>query len=93
MVFTKICLLLEYSQKKETLADLVKCTIQILSAASAYKYSKSDILKKIIFVMSDSTAHNLKIMEKFCEDKRVENNPSVILYNIHPLMMFQRKIK
>ena len=89
MVFTKICLLLEYSQKKETLADLVKCT----TAASAYKYSKSDILKKIIFVMSDSTAHNLKIMEKFCEDKRVENNPSVILYNIHPLMMFQRKIK
>ena len=89
MVFTKICLLLEYSQKKETLADLVKCTIQIFSAASAYKYSKSDILKKIIFVMSDSTAHNLKIMEKFCEDKGVENNPSVILYNIHPLMCFR----
>ena len=81
-----------FTEKRETLADLVKCTIQILSAASAYKYSTSDILK-IIFVMSDSTAHNLKVMEKVCEDEDVEKNPLVFLCNIHPLMMFQRKIK
>ena len=55
-----------FTEKRETLADLVKCTIQIFSAASAYKYSTSDILKKITFVMSDSTAHNLKVMEKVC---------------------------
>ena len=81
-----------FTEKRETLADLVKCTIQILSAASAYKYSASDILK-ITFVMSDSTAHNLKVMEKVCEDEDVEKNPLVFLCNIHPLMMFQRKIK
>ena len=79
--------------KRETLPDLVKCTIQILSAASAYKYSTSDKLKKITFVMSDSTAHNLQVMEKVCEDEGVENNPLVLLCNIHPLMMFQKKIK
>ena len=55
-----------FTEKRETLADLVKCTIQIFSAASAYKHSTSDILKKITFVMSDSTAHNLKVMEKVC---------------------------
>ena len=80
-----------FTEKRETLADLVKCTIQILSAASTYKYSTSDILKKITFAMSDSTAHNLKVMEKVCEDEGVENNPIVLLCNIHPYMMFQRK--
>ena len=43
--------------------------------------------------MSDSTAHNLKVMGKVCEDEGVENNTLVFLYNIHPLMIFQRKIK
>ena len=47
-----------FTEKRKTLADLVKCTIEILLAASAYKYSTSDILKKITFVMRDSTAHN-----------------------------------
>ena len=81
-----------FTDKRETLADLVKCTIQILSAVSAYKYSISDILKMITFIMSDSAAHNLKVME-VCEDEGVENNPFALLCNIHPLMMFQRKIK
>ena len=78
-----------FTEKRETLADLVKCTIQILSAASAYKYNTSDILKKITFVMSDSTAHNLNVMEKVCEDEGVENNPLVLLCNIHPLICFR----
>ena len=82
-----------FTKKRETLADLVKCTIQILSAASTYKCNTSNILTKITFVMSDSAAHNLKVMEKVCEDEGVENNPIVLLCNIHPLMMFQRKKK
>ena len=82
-----------FTEKRKTLADLVKCTIQILLAASAYKYSTSDILKKITFVMRDSTAHNFKVMGKVCEDEGVENNPLVLLCNSHPLLMFQRKIK
>ena len=82
-----------FTEKRETLADLVKCTIQILSAASVYKYSTSDVIKEITFVMSDNTAHNLEVIEKVCEDVGAENNPLVILCNIHSLMMFQRKIK
>ena len=68
-----------FTEKRETLADLVKCIIQIPSAALTYKYSTSNILKKITFVMSDNTAHNLKVMEKVCEDEGVENNPLVLL--------------
>ena len=43
-------------------------------------------------VMSDSTAHDFKIME-VCEDEGVETNTLVLLCNIHPLMMLHRKIK
>ena len=60
-----------FTEKRETLADLVKCAIQILSAASEYKYSTLDIFKKINFVMSDSAAHNLKVMERVCEDEDI----------------------
>ena len=81
-----------FQEKRETPADLVKCTIQILSAAPTCKYSTSDILKKITFVMSDSTAHNLTVMEKVYEDEGFENNPLVLLCNIHSVMMFQMKI-
>ena len=42
----------------------MKTTLDILSAASGYKYSSTDIVKKIDFVMTDSTAHNLKVIEK-----------------------------
>ena len=55
-----------FTEKRETSADLIKCTLAILSASPAYKYSTQDILKKIEFVMSDSTSHNLQVMEKLC---------------------------
>lgn len=59
----------------------------ILSAASAYRYSW-EILKKIDFVMSDSTAHNLKVMKKICKDEGIEKAPLVVMCIVHPLMMF-----
>ena len=52
--------------KKRSVADLVKCTVQMHSAASAYKCD-TDILKKIDSVTYDSAAHNLKVTEKICE--------------------------
>ena len=89
----EICLLLEYSQKKE------KPFLTQLNAPFKYFQHQHTntahqiyILKNITFAISDSTAHNLKVME-FCEDEGVENNTLVLLCNTHPLMMFQRKIK
>ena len=43
--------------------------------------------------MSDSTSHNLKVIEKICESLDVDDVPSTLLCNVHPLMLFQRKIK
>ena len=82
MVFKEISQHLVYSVKRERLF-------------SAYKYTvrTQEILKKIDFTMGDSTAHNLGVMEKVCEDEGLETAPSVVLCNVHPLMMFQRKIK
>ena len=57
-----------FTEKRETLSDLVKFSVQILSEAYMYKYSTSDIIRKINMVMSDSTAHDFKIME-VCEDE------------------------
>lgn len=82
-----------FRETKESLADLTKATLQILSASSGYRYTPKMILEKISFVMTDSTAHNLGVIEKVCQDMEVTNIPSTLLCNIHPLMMFQNKIK
>ena len=66
-----------FTEKRETLAELVKCTILIISSASAYRYSSEEIFKKIDFVMSDITAHNLKVMEKVCKDEGIEKAPLI----------------
>ena len=50
-------------------------------------------MNKINFVMTDSTSHNLQVIEEVCEELEVENVPDTLLCNIHPLMMFQGKIK
>ena len=41
----------------------MKTTLDIVPAASGYKYSFTDI-RKIDFVMTESTAHNAKVIEK-----------------------------
>ena len=48
-----------FTESRESLAELEKSTIEILSAAKGYKYSAKDIVEKINFVMTDSTAYNL----------------------------------
>ena len=64
-------------------------TLKIRSISTNGKYSERDLLEKIDFTMSDSTALNLKLIEKVCEDFDVDKVPSSILCNVHHLMMFQ----
>ena len=52
------------TESYENLKDL-EITLKILSAASGYKYSAQDILSKINF-MTNSTAHNIGVIEKVC---------------------------
>ena len=64
----------------------------MLSASVGYKYTEKQILEKIDFVMADSTSHNLTVIENVCEQYDVES-PKSLVCNIHPLMMFQQKVK
>ena len=43
--------------------------------------------------MTDSTAHNIGVIEKVCEELEVEEVPKTLLRNIHPFMVFQGKLK
>ena len=79
------------TESRSTLKDLEIVTLQILSAASRYEYSEQDIMKKISFVMTDSTYNNLKVTELVCAELKVPEVPKTLLCNAHPLMMFQSK--
>ena len=43
--------------------------------------------------MTDSTSHNLNVLDLVAEVLRAESVPSTLLCNVHPLKMFQGKIK
>ena len=82
-----------FSETKQTLKDLTVTTINVLSAATGHKYSPKEILQRISFTMTDSTAHNIGVMDKVCEELEVETIPAQLLCNVHPLMLFQNQIK
>ena len=82
-----------FTETRTSLKDLEITTFKMLSAASGNKYSEQDIVSKISFVMVDSTSHNLNVIESVCEDLEVEQVPKTLVCNIHPLMMFQLKLK
>ena len=52
-----------FTESCESLAELEKSTIKILSAATGYKYSAKEIVEKVKFVMTDSTTHNIKVFD------------------------------
>lgn len=62
-------------------------TFKILAASSGWKYTEKDLVEKIDFVMADSTAHNLGA------EFETEKVPDSLIFNVHPMMMFQRKVK
>ena len=81
-----------FTETRESLEELEKMTLRILSASVGYKYSEKELLDQIDFVMTDSTSHNLTVIEKVC-DHFEARHPKALLCNIHPLMMFQRKMQ
>ena len=84
-----------FTESRQSLADLQKTTLKILSASTGNKYTEKEILEKIQFIMTDSTAHNIGVIQKVCEDLEIDSNlaPKSLVCNIHPLMMFQRQVK
>ena len=50
-----------FTESSESLADLEKSTVEILSASVGFKYSPKDIIEKINFVMTNfQTSEQLK---------------------------------
>ena len=67
-------------------------TLKMLLCSVNFKYTEKQLLERIDFVMTDSTSHNLEVIENVCERFGAEV-PKTLLCNVHPLMMFQRKVK
>ena len=63
-----------FTEIREYLAEWEKSPIQILSAATGYKYSAKYIVEKMNFFMTDSTAHNLEVFDYVCEDLGTEHS-------------------
>ena len=80
-----------FTESKESLAELEIATL--LSAAVGYKYSEKEILAKVDFVITDAKAHNVGVINRVCEELECDDVPSSLVCNVHPLMMFQRKVK
>ena len=51
----------------ESLVELEAATRKILPAASFHRCSEKDIPKRIDFVTTDSTSHNLEVIERVRE--------------------------
>ena len=65
---------------------------KILATSSGWKYTEKDLIEKIDFVMTDSTAHNLGVIQDLCVELETVCVPDSLICNVHP-MMFQRKVK
>ena len=43
--------------------------------------------------MTNSKSHNLGVIEEVCAELKAESVPDSLVCHVHPMMMFQRKIK
>ena len=65
----------------------------MLAASIGWKYIEKELVEKIDFVMTDSTSHNLGVIEEVCAELQTDSVPDSLVCHVHPMMMFQRKIK
>ena len=72
---------------------MIQTTLEIPSVATGCMYTKSQIMAKTDFIMTDSTSHNVGVIQMVCEEVENEYVPSSLLSDIHPLMMMQHKGK
>ena len=82
-----------FTESRASLKELQLMTYKILAAVTAWKFNENDLVNKIDFVMTDSTAHNLGVTEGVCSKLQVENIPDSLVCHVHPMMMFQRKVE
>ena len=68
-------------------------TFKMLAASTSWEYTEKETVKEMHFVMTDSTSHNLGVIEEVCAELQTDSVPDSLDCHVHPMMMFQRKIK
>ena len=56
-----------FTETTNSLKELTTATLDILTASCGHRYGTSEILKKVIFTMTDRTAHNIGVMDFVCK--------------------------
>ena len=82
-----------FTKSKTSLKEMQLMTFKMLAASTGWKYTEKELVEKINFVMTDSTSHNLGATEEVCAKLQTDSLPDSLVCHIHPMMMFQRKIK
>ena len=59
-----------FSESKDTVKDT---TLKMMSASTGFKYSEKEIMERIDFVMTGSTARNIGVIKEVCEQLEVAN--------------------
>ena len=78
------------SESRNNLAALRVAVLEILQAASGV--SSKTLFEKIDFIITDQTAHNLKVEELLAKTLESEHIPNHLFCNVHPTLMFNRII-
>ena len=82
-----------FTESKSSLKEMQLTTYKMLAAATGWRYTEKDLVERIDFVMTDSTSHNLGVIEEVCDELETEKVPDSLVCHVYPMMMFQRKIK
>ena len=82
-----------FTKSKASLKEMQLMTFKMLAASTGWKYTEKELVEKIDFVMTDSISHNLGATEEVCAELQTDSVPDALVCHIHPIMMFQRKIK
>ena len=72
-----------FAETEKSVAELIQTTLEIPSVATGGMYTESQIMAKIDFVMTDSTSHNVGVIQMVYEEVKNECVPSSLVSNIH----------
>ena len=82
-----------FTESKASLKKMQPVTFKMLATATGWRYTEKDLVEKIDFVITDSTSHNLGVIEEVCTELEADSVPDSLVCHVHLMMVFQRKIK
>lgn len=82
-----------FTESRSNLSDMTQFILKMLSTASGFQYSEKQIMERVDFVVTDSTAHNMGVIDNVCDELETDSKPDSLVCHVHPLMMFQSKLK